>query len=157
MIIFDLLKKDHDEVRDILDKIEKDLRDDAGAAASLFAGLRPIVLAHAKAEEEVFYSVLEDHDQTEEMAEQAEDEHARVEEMLEQLGEEEPGDGAWQMIFEQMAQALRQHIRDEEGEMFRAAGAVLGEADLEAMGEAFAKRRQRAIGGEAEAQPRRIA
>jgi hemerythrin-like domain-containing protein len=116
-----------------------------------------MVLAHAKAEEEVFYSVLEDHDQTEEMAEQAEDEHARVEEMLEQLAEEEPGDGAWQMIFEQTAQALRQHISDEESEMFRAAGAVLGEADLEAMGEAFAKRRERALGSEPEAQPRRIA
>jgi hemerythrin superfamily protein len=157
MTIFDLLKKDHDEIKDILDKIDADLRQDGNEVGALFERLRPAVLAHAKAEEEVFYSVLEDHDQTEEMAEQAEDEHQEVEEMLEQMREEEPGDGTWRMIFQQAALALRDHIKEEEGEMFRAAGAVLGEPDLDAMAEAFAKHRERALSGEQDAQQRRLA
>ena len=156
MNIFDLLRKDHEEIKDILDKIDADLHQDGAALSALFARLRSAVLAHAKAEEEVFYSVLEDHDQTEELAEHAEDEHQEVEEMLEQMSAEAPGDASWRMTFEHAARALRRHIREEESAMFRAARLVLGEPDLEAMSEAFAKRRERA-GSSEETPQRRLA
>jgi hemerythrin superfamily protein len=157
MTIFDVLKKDHDEIKDILDKIEKDIRGNSGQCQALFAKLKPMVLAHSRAEEEVFYSVLEEHDQTEELAEHAEDEHAEAEEMLEQMDEEEAGEASWRMVFDQLAAALRHHIQQEEGEMFRKAREVLGEQDLESMGEAFVERKQRVLSGEQEAQQRRSA
>ena len=157
MTIFDVLKKDHDEVKDILDKIDKDLRADGEQCAALFAALKPMVLAHSRAEEEVFYSVLEEHDQTEDLAERAEDEHAEVEEMLEQMGEEEPGEAGWRMVFDQMAAALRHHIRQEESEMFRKAREVLGEQDLQGLADAFTQRKQRVLSGDQEAQQRRSA
>jgi hypothetical protein len=154
MTIFDVLKKDHDEVKDILDKIDKDIRADGSQCEALFEQLKPMALAHSRAEEEVFYSVLEEHDQTEELAEQAEDEHARVEELLEQMDEDEPGEASWRMLFEQMAGALRHHIQQEEGEMFRKAREVLGEQDLQLMADAFSQRKQRVLTGEQEAHRR---
>lgn len=157
MTIFDVLKKDHDEVKDILDKIDKNIRGDGGQCQALFAQLKPMVLAHSRAEEEVFYSVLEEHDLTEELAEHAEDEHAEVEEMLEQMDEDEPGEASWRMVFDQMAAALRHHIQQEESEMFRKAREVLGEQDLQSMAEAFAQRKQRVLSGEQEAHQRRSA
>jgi len=157
MTIFDVLKKDHDDVKDILDKIDKDLRGDGSQCEALFATLKPMVLAHSRAEEEVFYSVLEEHDQTEDLAEHAEDEHAEVEEMLEQMAEDEPGEASWRMVFDQMAASLRHHIQQEESEMFRKAREVLGEQDLQALADAFSQRKQRVLTGEQEAQQRRSA
>jgi len=157
MTIFDVLKKDHDEVKDILDKIDKDIRGDGSGCEALFHQLKPMVLAHSRAEEEVFYSVLEEHDLTEDLAEHAEDEHAAVEEMLEQMDEDEPGEASWRMVYEQMAAALRHHIQQEESEMFRNAREVLGEQDLQSMADAFAQRKQRVLSGEQEAQHRRSA
>jgi hypothetical protein len=157
MTIFDVLKKDHDEVKDILDKIDKDIRADGSQCEALFHQLKPMVLAHSRAEEEVFYSVLEEHDQTEDLAEHAEDEHGEVEEMLEQMAEDEPGEASWRMVYEQMSGALRHHIQEEETEMFRKAREVLGEQDLQSMADAFTERKQRVLSGEQEAQQRRSA
>ena len=157
MTIFDVLKKDHDEVKDILDKIDKDIRADGSQCAALFAKLKPMVLAHSRAEEEVFYSVLEEHDQTEDLAEHAEDEHAEVEEMLEQMGEDDAGEAGWRMVFDQMAASLRHHIQQEESEMFRKAREVLGEQELQSLGDAFSQRKERVLSGEQEAQQRRSA
>jgi len=157
MTIFDVLKKDHDEVKEILDKIDKDIRGDGGQCKALFDQLKPMVLAHSRAEEEVFYSVLEEHDQTEDLAEHAEDEHAEIEEMLEQMDEDDPGEASWRMVFEQMASVLRHHVQLEESEMFRKAREVLGEQDLQAMGDAFLQRKQRVLSGEQEAHQRRSA
>ena len=157
MTIFDVLKKDHDQVKDILDKIDKDIRGDGAQCAALFDQLKPMVLAHSRAEEEVFYSVLEEHDQTEDLAEHAEDEHAEVEEMLEQMQEDDPGEASWRMVFDQMAAALRRHIQQEESEMFRKAREVLGEQELQSLADAFSERKQRVLTGEQEAQQRRSA
>lgn len=157
MTIFDVLKKDHDEVKDILDKIDKDLRANGEQCGALFDRLKPMVVAHSRAEEEVFYSVLEEHDLTEDLAEQAEDEQAEIEEMLDQMGEDDPGEASWRMLFEQMAKALRHHIQQEESEMFRKAREVLGEQELIGMADAFAQRKQRVLAGEQEAQQRRSA
>jgi len=150
MNIFDLLKKDHDEIKGILAKIDRDLHGGANGVV-LFAPLRSAVLAHAKAEEEVFYSVLEDHDHTEELAEQSEDEHGEIEDLLTQMNEGLVGDAPWRVMFEHMAQTLRAHFKHEESDMFRAARTVLGETDLEAMGEAFVTRKARVLSGEREA------
>lgn len=150
MNIFDLLRKDHDEIKNILGKI-----DGASAAdvAALVASLRPAVLTHMRAEEEVFYSVLEDYDPTEDLTERAENEHRDVERLLDRLRHLDPSSPSWRTIYRQAEDALLQHLRQEEVEMFRAARSVLGEADLEAMGEAFIARKQRVLqGGEPELQ-----
>jgi hemerythrin superfamily protein len=157
MTIFDVLKKDHDEVKDILDKIDKDIRGDGSQCEALFGRVKPMVLAHSRAEEEVFYSVLEEHDVTEDLAEHAEDEHAQIEELLEQMDEDEPGEASWRMAFEQMAGALRHHIQQEEGEMFRKAREVLSEQELLSMADAFTQRKQRVLTGGQDAQQRRSA
>ena len=157
MTIFDVLKKDHDEVKGILDKIDKDMRAGGGRCAALFEQLKPMVLAHARSEEEVFYSVLEDHDLTEDLAERAEDEHTRIEELLEEMDADVPGEASWRMIFEQVAGALRSHIQQEEGEMFRKTRELLGEQELQAMADAFIQRKQRLLTGERQAGQRRSA
>ncbi len=145
MTIFDALKKDHDELKQLLAKL--DTKKDAPDFADQFARLKTLVIVHARAEEDTFYAELEEFDALEEHAERAIGEHEAVEAMLGELSAGELGSTAWRLTFAEMREALLRHIRDEEHELFAQARAVLREADLERISRAFFAERDRLVGG----------
>jgi hemerythrin superfamily protein/sporulation protein YlmC with PRC-barrel domain len=132
--IFDLLIQDHRKVDDLIAHIEKS--EDEEECNELFAELRTALLAHSQAEDEVFYSRLEEEDETESLIGEARNEHQQVEDLLEQLGEIEDED-AWMKRYADLKQAVQHHVHEEEHQLFPKARKVLDKEMADELGREF--------------------
>jgi hemerythrin superfamily protein len=133
MSIFDALKKDHDQIKGMIIQIEEKMG--IGDIENLFEEFKATVLIHSRAEEDSFYSELEEHQEVELM-----------------LGELDPGDAAaqeWRDTFSQIKADLLEHIHTEETELFRQAASLLAEDDLERLANSFMAERERLFQQEA--------
>jgi hemerythrin superfamily protein len=144
MTIFDALKHDHDTIKALLSQIESD---QAAIAQGQFEALKALVIAHSRAEEDMFYSELEEFDATEARVEHSVEEHQTIESMLNALDEGAVGSPT----FEAVKAILLHHIREEEDELFKQAKTLLTESDLARMGAAFAAEKQRLLDAKAPA------
>jgi hemerythrin superfamily protein len=84
----------------------------------LFPELKKNLLAHAKAEEKVFYPALRRHSELEPMVERSLAQHRQVEEMLQQLSSGDKSSATWTNAFERMMHAVEQHVELEEEHIF---------------------------------------
>ena len=74
-----------------------------------------------------------------EQLEEARAEHEEVSSLLKQLAAVAPEDAGYGITFTKLIDAVRQHVKEEEGEMFPAAREVLGAARLEELGREMAE------------------
>lgn len=112
MQIYDVLKKDHDKVKNLLNLIEKNTDKD------LFNELKQEVAMHTDLEEEIFYEPLQSKaGDIKIIVKGAHAEHDLVEKMIKQL-EKLNNDEEWELLFSVMKKNLEAHIKMEEEDMF---------------------------------------
>jgi iron-sulfur cluster repair protein YtfE (RIC family) len=104
--------------------------------------IRSELLAHAKAEEAVFYSRLNNQAETREIVEESKAEHQRLEHVLEQLGAVAPSTPGWMQLIEELEQTVQHHVAEEENELFPKASAVLSDDEANAIDEQFRREKQ---------------
>ncbi|NBO19489.1 MAG: hypothetical protein EBV03_09760 [Proteobacteria bacterium] len=122
MNIYSLIKKDHDEAREIMEEIMA-AKDNPDECEQLIEELKVAILAHAKSEEKIFYSALKETGE-EELVEEVPHfikEHKEVEQMFEEIGELEATDPLWWERFGAIRQALMHHMEEEEQDVFKEA------------------------------------
>ncbi|MCB9540167.1 MAG: hemerythrin domain-containing protein [Myxococcales bacterium] len=134
--IFDVLRDDHDTQRTLLDLIEQTHGDSEGRR-ELFARLRAEALAHAAAEERIFYAALMADERTREKARHSVVEHQEAEAILDELEEMDMSSPGWIQRFRTVAEDLRHHVDEEEHEVFQQAGRVLTEQQKRSMAAEF--------------------
>lgn len=122
--IFERLKKEHTELRSLLDDLVDS--DDEETRAELFPRIRVELLTHAEAEEATFYADLCEHDATAEKATHSIEEHGEAEELLERLADMPYDDEDWMEAFEELREAVLHHVHEEEHELFPKAQKALG-------------------------------
>jgi len=146
--IFQLLEKDHREVKSMMRQIAEGNGD--GRRRQIFEKFKAELLAHSKCEEREFYTVLQRNDEISDKIEHAYEEHAEVEEGLQELSDMEEEDDEWMSKFAELREDLEHHIKEEEGELFPKAREILGE-EAEEIGRHFeeAKEQYRATQDEA--------
>lgn len=125
MNIYELLKKDHAEVKRMLGEIADLLVDERfDEAQELFDTVRTEIVAHSKSEEEVFYqplkAVLKDK-QAEGLAWQGEQEHHLISLLLNELSRLELEEEEWQAKLKVLSELVEHHVQEEEGEIFATA------------------------------------
>lgn len=147
MSIFDALKKDHDQIREMITQIEERLG--SGNIGDLFGEFKTTVLIHSRAEEDSFYSELEEFEESESRVEQSIEEHQEIELMLGELDADEAAAPEWRDTFSQIKADLLEHIHTEETELFRQAASLLAEDDLERLANSFMAERERLLQQEA--------
>jgi hemerythrin superfamily protein len=110
MQILTLLKKDHDEVKDLLARIEKASR---AKKVALFEKLKTDLLAHAHAEQDVFYTALEEHEEALDLALEAEVEHEVVERLIEEIDaiDIETQEGRWTASVTVLGELIEHHVK----------------------------------------------
>jgi hypothetical protein len=145
MSILNLLKDDHEEVKDLLEQ----MCDTTGRAAKkrqqLFSECKNALMAHSHAELEVFYKpLLEQGDDPEALLE-AEVEHQVVERLLLDIDRTEPSDEKWLAKVTVLQELLDHHIKEEESEIFKAARKTFDRKQLDTMGEAFETRKEQEL------------
>ncbi len=141
MNALELLKADHDSVKDLLEELEATSEDDRGKREELFARIRRDVEVHEAIEEEVFYPALKDHPKAREVVLEGYEEHHVVDTLMGEMSGLAVTDETWQAKMAVMKENIEHHIEEEEGEMFEEAQQILEAAELDALGDRMRARK----------------
>jgi iron-sulfur cluster repair protein YtfE (RIC family) len=141
-----LLKDDHDAVKAILERLATTTERAEKTRPELFQTLKRDLEAHETIEEEILYPALKEHAKTKEIALEAYEEHHVVDSILGELEATPVDDETWGAKLTVMKENLEHHIEEEEKEMFKQARQVIDEAELDAMGERMAARKEQLLG-----------
>lgn len=136
-----LLSADHEDVRDLFAEYDELIADEADAEDRLALAneICDALTAHAAVEEELFYPAARSVLDGEELIDEAESEHASVRALVQRIQAMDPEDEAFDDTLRILAEAVEQHVQEEEGEIFprvREAG-----LDLASLGEQIAVRK----------------
>lgn len=128
----ELLKSQHDEVEDLIEKIEDS--EDPDEKEQLFAELADNVAAHAMIEEKIFYpSVMMD--RTHEMLIESTEEHLVVKRLLADMMALDVEDEHFDAKLKVLKENIRHHARDEEEEkLFPQVERMMSDDELSGLG-----------------------
>ncbi|MCB0958094.1 MAG: hemerythrin domain-containing protein [Acidimicrobiales bacterium] len=136
MDIFEALRVDHDRQRDLIGQVLETVGD-SPERAEMFDELASALEAHAAAEERYFYTVLMEHDLTQEKARHSVHEHAQLDDLVEKLQAYDRTAPAWLETARELEHKLTHHLDEEEREVFQLAGKALTEAQKASLAEEY--------------------
>ena len=134
MDAFELLKKDHEKVSGIFEKLEPTTERGVKTREELFAQLKQELEIHTQIEEQFFYPVLKQVQETRDITLEAYEEHAVVKELLAELDKLAKDDETWGAKLTVLKENVEHHVEEEEGEMFTGAQDVLSSEQIEELG-----------------------
>lgn len=120
---FDLLRQDHDKVRDLFEQIEED--EEGENREELFSGLRSELQEHLQLEEKFFYPVLEQSDDTRDKALEAYEEHNVAKTVLGEFSNLDREDERWDAKIKVLREIVNHHLQEEEKNVFKLAKKAL--------------------------------
>lgn len=143
MNLLDVLHDDHAVVERLFADILRTSSADKARREALFLALKEAVLKHAHAEETVFYPTLRDKKPAHDMVEHGLDEHHQVEMLLQRI-EGIPADSDdWLDTLETIHAKIKDHVEEEESDIFPKARQLLGEGELSQMTGRFLRSKAR--------------
>jgi len=134
MDAFELLKKDHEKVSGIFEKLEPTTERGVKTREELFTQLKQELDVHARIEETILYPVLKEASETEEITLEAYEEHNVVKQLLAELDKLPKDDETWGAKLTVLKENVEHHVEEEEGEMFKSARKVLSQEQIEEIG-----------------------
>ena len=136
MLIYEALKKDHENLKPLLAEL---VRQENGGKSptALIAKIRDELIPHSRAEEAIFYNSLRTIDGAGELVAHGYMEHMEAEAMLRTLQAIDLVDVKWTALAQKFKDGIEHHIKEEESDIFSAARLVLAEEEAEMMAEAF--------------------
>jgi hemerythrin-like domain-containing protein len=136
MDIYQALKKDHEEVKSLLDELVS-LREDDEYRYILIEEIRNHLIPHARAEESVFYNTLRAVNADKKLVFHGYQEHLEAETLLRTLQVMDKMNMDWKATAEKLRDAVNHHIQEEETEIFSEARAAFSDVEAQAMCDAF--------------------
>ena len=131
MDAFNLLKADHRKVAELFEQLES-----ASGKRKLdaFAKIKTELDLHAHIEEKIFYPALEKPRETHDLTLEAYEEHKQVKTLLRQLSRARTASEEWQAKAKVLQENVEHHVDEEENELFKKAGSVLSDEEIEELG-----------------------
>lgn len=132
--LLDMLKEDHQKVKDLFEEFERseDRREKQRLAETIIMELT----IHADLEENLIYPEIRqalDDEEAQGLMDEALEEHHVVHLLVNELKKMKPSDDRFDAKMSVLAESVRHHVKEEEGEMFpKAETAELEWEDLEA-------------------------
>jgi len=130
-----LLKKEHDEVKEMLKDLDATTDRAIKPRQDLFGRLKFSLTVHEQMEEAVLYPALKEHAETKDIVLEAYEEHDVVDTILGELERTPFDDGIWRAKLTVMRENLLHHIEEEEDEMFGQVRKLFDEETLESLGD----------------------
>jgi hemerythrin superfamily protein len=136
MDIYTALHKDHEEVRELLDRLVRttEINQDT---SDLLARIRDALIPHARAEEEVFYNSIRQIASDRDLVMHGFREHLEAETLLRTLQGMAMIGVEWTAAAEKLRDAVNHHIQDEETKIFPQAKRLFDQQEAEQIGAAF--------------------
>lgn len=133
-----MLKTDHDKVKKLFAKFEKAHSSEKQEVVS--EALEELKI-HAAVEEQLFYPALRQQMEDEDgLMDEADEEHHVVKFLIAELEQMQGNEDYWEAKFTVLAENVRHHIKEEEGEIFPKARKTA--IDFAALGEQMAERKK---------------
>jgi hemerythrin superfamily protein len=146
MDIFHFIKNDHQEVKNLFQKIMAST--DHEESKKLFAELKNELLIHSETEEKTFYQALQTHSlKDNDLVQKAKKEHQHVELILNQLSKLTVAAEKWFIQFGELKQMVEHHIAEEETEMFSRAKKCFSEHKAKTLAEEMQEMKNEAYEG----------
>ena len=136
MLIYDLLKKDHEEVKALLTELVS-LAEDDDYRTVLIEQIASALIPHSRAEESVFYNTIRAVDADTGKVMHGYKEHMEAEGLLRMLQAKEKTEMSWKETARKLKEALEHHVQEEETEIFSQARSIFTNDEAESIGEAF--------------------
>ena len=127
-----LLKKDHDLVKDLMQRVEKEK--DVEERTSMFEQLIDELTIHERIEEEIFYPALQKLPKAKEDVLESFEEHHLVDQIVTGLDNTPLDAETWPAKFTVLRENVEHHIQDEEEKLFPKAEKLLGREKLGELG-----------------------
>lgn len=138
--IYSKLKEEHAEVFALMKQAQ---RGDETARSELFPKIRRELLSHARAEDKVFYSILDQHGETKERTSLNRQEHEQMETLVSRLSTLPVNSGEWRKALDELVEVVETHVRSEENELFPRAKRVIDDKRARELERRFIEARQR--------------
>jgi iron-sulfur cluster repair protein YtfE (RIC family) len=139
--IYEVLKKDHDSHREVLNKLDA-TSGDSPEREKLYATMKRELEAHTAAEEETFYATLMAKPDGQEKARHSVSEHKEAADLLGELDETEFSSPGWLARFRKLKEELEHHMDEEENEVFARARKLIAQPKAEELGSEFLRRKR---------------
>jgi len=123
--LFDMLRQDHEKVRELFKRIAKSTGAQVALRQELFARLERELLLQMEAEERFFYTALEKHEQARARVLEAYEEHQVARIVIGAFNSLAVDDERWPAKLKVLCQLFRLHADEEEHELFKLAKKVL--------------------------------
>jgi hemerythrin superfamily protein len=134
MDALELLKRDHDAIKKMLEDLEETTERAVKTRQDGFGRLKHTLTVHEQMEEAILYPALKQHAETRDTVLEAYEEHDVVDKVLSDLEATPFDDESWHAKLKVMSENLHHHIEEEEDEMFGQARQVFDEDVLEQLG-----------------------
>jgi hemerythrin superfamily protein len=143
--IFTRLKGEHQEVAMLMKRCASTPDGDASVneRVDLYEKIRAELLAHATAEEEVFYSALEQIPETKELAIKSREQHDHVERILMELDSLPANEPIWLERFNALVEEVESHVHEEEETLFPVAERAVTKQQARTLDERYHARKTR--------------
>ena len=128
-----LLKQDHQAVKDLFDQIDE--AEDAKQRKTIFDQIDTQLNIHAHIEETVFYPEMRKIDDLKDMVEEALEEHQEVKTLLEEIEGLDPEGEQFSASLEELMENVEHHVAEEEDEMFPKVREQCDQATLDRLGD----------------------
>ena len=140
MNAIELLKKDHETVKDLLGKLEETTERAVQTRKKLLAKIEQELKIHTELEEQIFYPAFRQAGSKDDavMTVEAKEEHRAVEALvLPDIKETPPSSIEFSGRVKVLKELLEHHIEEEERDMFPQARKLLSKQQLEQLGESM--------------------
>jgi len=130
----DLLKDDHEHIKELLDELDSMTAEEADIQEGLFNQLAQLIQAHTEAEEKVFYPALKPVTTVAADVDEAFKDHKEWLRLVAAISKLQPGKDAFRARLALLHKKVDEHVAMEESELFPAAESALGEQGLHNLG-----------------------
>jgi L-cysteine desulfidase len=136
MDIFNNLVQEHQEIIELLEKLEDETLP-VTQGVSTFYTVAVKLISHAKAEYVTVYSRMSEDEEAEEVAMQADHEHILVEKILQEMMATNMNSDLWRSKLTALKDNVIHHIEEEEGPLFTEVKKILHDGEAESLGEDY--------------------
>lgn len=140
---FDLLKKDHKEVKDILEQLKKATGRAESKREQLFSKLKEEIMPHMEAEEKAFYEPLMEKKEAREKTLEGYEEHHVTELVLKELEGMPKSEEQWAAKLSVFKELVEHHIEEEEKSVFKIAEKALSKEQMQSILENFQEEKEK--------------
>ena len=140
---FQLLKKDHREVKGILGQLKESKEIAVKKREELFQKLTEELVPHMKAEEKTFYQPLAAKKEAHEDAMEGIEEHHVAELVFKELQKMQKGEDQWPAKLSVFKELVDHHIQEEERKIFKIAEKALDDDEIQNIMKQFEQEKQK--------------